>query len=113
MIRPVAVGDGDISGTFDGVYDAVSAFIHGKMIEPNLLGPKNVDAIAVADGSEADVVDGVSDHAAVGDDDVVDVNVVNDDVLHELDRDSGAVSNVDLCPAPVDRLVALHYQLLL
>lgn len=113
MIGEVAVGDADAGGAFDGVNEAIGAVLHGDMIDPDILRPEDGDAVAVADGAEAVVVDGVPNHAAVLADDVVEPEAVDDYVADELDGDPGAVGDVDADAAAVDGLVALHDQLLL
>nr|GMC56981.1 hypothetical protein BHM03_00038743 [Ipomoea batatas] len=70
------------------------------------------NAIAVAHGAEPKVVLRVSDQAAVASYNVVDVNAVDDHVLHKLEGDPGAAADVDPRSSTVDRLVALHDQLL-
>lgn len=83
------------------------------MINPNIGSPEERNPVSVGHRPEPDVVHGVSDHAPISHLNIVYVNVVNDDVPNKLDGDARAVSDVDLSSAAVDRLVALHHQLLL
>ena len=53
------------------------------------------------------------DHGVAGGPAVVDVKAVNDDIGHELDGDASPVGNVDVDAAGVDRLEAVHEELLL
>lgn len=112
VIGEVAVGDGDSGGAKDDINQSITASLHGDMIDPNILRSEDGDPVAVAPGSETEVVGGVSDHAAVAGDDVGDPDAVDDHVLHELDGDAGAVGDVDGGAAAVDGLVARHDQLL-
>lgn len=82
------------------------------MIDPHIGGSEDGDAVAVAPGSLAEVVDGVPDHAAGAGDDVVDLDAMDDHIIDVLDGDAGAVGDVDGDAAAVDGLVASHEQLL-
>ncbi|RWW17256.1 hypothetical protein GW17_00018818 [Ensete ventricosum] len=108
----VAIGDGDGCGTFDGVNKPIHAVGHGDMVDPDVARTVDGYAIAVAPGSEAVVVLGVPDHAAVAGLDVMDVEVVDDDIVHELDSDAGAAYDLDVGAPAIDRLVAVDDQLL-
>lgn len=56
---------------------------------------------------------GVPDVATGAGLDVVNVEVVNDDMLHELDGEAGTVGDVNVRPPTVDGLVVVDHQLLL
>jgi hypothetical protein len=115
VVGHVAVGDGDAGGEFDDVDEPVLAVGEGDVVEPDVGGPEDGDAVAVGDGAPAEVVRRVPDVPAVlvGLDDVVDVDVMDDDVSDELDGELGAVGDAHLRAAAVDGLVAADDELLL
>lgn len=113
MISPMAIRDGDASRALNSIDDPIRTLLHGQMIEPYVLCSEDGNPVSIGNRSEPNVVYRVSDESSRSNHNVMDENVVDDNVLDELDRNSGPVGNVDVGPAPVDRLVALHYQLLL
>uniref|UniRef100_A0A804PV48 Uncharacterized protein n=1 Tax=Zea mays TaxID=4577 RepID=A0A804PV48_MAIZE len=115
VVGEVAVGDGDPGGLGDDVDEAVLAVGEREVVQPHVGGAEDGDAVAVGDDAPAEVVGRVADVAAVlvGRDDVVDVDVVDDDVVHELHRELRAVGDAHLRAAPVDGLVAADDELLL
>jgi hypothetical protein len=110
VLGEVAVGDGDGGGAVGDVDEAVLAVEHGDVVDPDVAGAHDGDAVAVAGGAEAEVVVGVADLAAEVGDGVVDVEVVDDDVAHVLHGDLRA-RDVHLRAAAVDGLVAVDDEL--
>lgn len=47
VMGEVIVGDGDGSGTHDGVYQTIGAIGQGAMIYPDVTGPKDRDSITI------------------------------------------------------------------
>lgn len=108
VVVEFAVGDGHGGRPLDHVDQPIGGLRQGHVVDPHVVGAEHRDGVAVALRPQAQVVGGVSDHAAGGGDDVVDPDVVYDDVLDELKSDSGAVGDVDLHAPAVDGLVAGH-----
>lgn len=108
VIGEVAVGDGDGGGALDGVYNSVFALGHGTMVDPNVGGSKDSNAVSFVESSETLVGSGVSDYATGGGFDLLDLQVRDDDVLHKLHRDARAARDFHVRAAPVDGLVARH-----
>lgn len=111
VMGEMGVWDGDGSGALDCVDESVRAVGHGEMVEPDVGGTEDGDAVTVAVCSEANVVGGVPDQTAGGDDNVVDVEAVDDHILGELDADTSTEGNVDIGAAGIDGLMAGHKQL--
>lgn len=51
MIVEFAVGDGDGSGSLDGVDEAISGSGQRNMVDPYVVGAKDGDAVAIAHGT--------------------------------------------------------------
>ena len=111
VLGEVGVGDGDGGGAVGDVDEAVGAVGHGDVVDPDVAGAHDGDAVAVALAADAEVVLGVADEAAGARHGVVDVEVVDDDVAHRLHRDLRA-GDVHLRAAAVDGLVAGDDELL-
>ena len=112
MVSEVIIGDGDGSGSLHDVDEPIHAVRHGNMINPDVRRAEYGDPITVAASSKSEMHDGVPDHAAAAGLDVMDVESVDDDVLHELDGDASAVGDMNVGTAAVDGLVAGDEQLL-
>lgn len=112
VARQMAVGDGDGGGALHDVDEPVLAHGGGDVVDPDVGGREERDAVAVGAGPVPDVVRRVADHAAVGVLDVVDVEVVYDDVGPVLDREPCAFGDVHLGAAAVDGGVAVDDELL-
>lgn len=68
-----------------GVDKPVGAMAHGAMVDPDLLRSENGDPVSVGSASFSGFRRGSSYNGASGRFAVVDVDVVDDDVLHVLD----------------------------
>lgn len=112
VICEKAVGDGDGRGTLDRVYEAIVAVGQRNMIDPDICSSVHGYSVAVALRPDPEVIYRVPDHPAASPFVVVNVNPVNDDVLHELDRDLSPVADMNVGSTPVYGLVAGHHQLL-
>lgn len=82
------------------------------MINPNISGPKNGYTIPIAFRAEAIVADGVPDHAAVADLNVMNADVMNDDIAHKLNGYASTIGNYYIGSTPINGLVTGHDQLL-
>nr|GMD87041.1 hypothetical protein Iba_chr14bCG11930 [Ipomoea batatas] len=83
LANDVAVGDGYCRGALNRVDDPVVALGHGHMVDPNVGGSEDGDAISF-------------------------IEVGYDDVLNELQRHARTTGDADVRAAPVDGLVARH-----
>ena len=86
MILEVAVRDGNVSRTCDGVYKAISAVGEITMVHPDVMRSIDGNAISVGFASAAIVCWRTSHCRRACWLTIVDVNVVNNDVAHELDH---------------------------
>lgn len=84
MVGEMAVGDGDGGGPHDGIDEPVGALGHGDVVNPDVAGPEDGDAVAVAHRPQANVILRVPDQPAGSLHNIVDANPVDDDVPHEL-----------------------------
>jgi hypothetical protein len=113
VVGEVVVGDGDGGGAFDDVDEAVGGVGEEVVVDPDVGAAEDGDGVAVRDAAVASVVRGAAHGGGAGALAVVDVDAVDDDVAHELRRDAGAARDVHVGAAPVERLVAVHEELLL
>lgn len=113
MVGQVVVRDGNGCGFLDDVDEPISTVGERVVVHPDVGRAKDADRIAIARAPQSDVGNRVPDHAPTGRDDVVEVDAVDYDVLHELDGDPRAPGDMDVDAAAVDGLVASHDQLLL
>lgn len=112
MVSEVAVGDGDGGGAHNDVDEAILAVGHGNVVDPNVGRSEDRDAVTVALCPDSDMIDGVPDVATTTGGNVMNVKIVDDDVLHKLNRDASTVGDADVGTAGVDGLVTSHYELL-
>lgn len=83
------------------------------MIHPDVVRPEDVNGISIG-FTPASVVGGRAPHIGrSGGLTVVDVNVVNDDVVHILKRKARSSSDVHIVAAAIERLVTVHDELFL
>jgi len=108
VVGEVVVGDGNGSGSHNGVDKAIRATGEGVMVDPNVAWTKDGDAIAVSHGSPSVVGGGAANHGVARLLAVVNVEAVDDHIGDELDGDAGAVGDVDVDAARVDGLEAVH-----
>jgi hypothetical protein len=111
VLGEVAVGDGDRRGPVHDVDEPVGAPVHGDVVDPDVAGGQDGDAVAVAAGAQPVVALRVADHPPRVRRRVVDVDAVDDHVPHALQRDLRA-DDVHLRAAAVDGLVVVHDELL-
>lgn len=107
----MAVRYGDGGGRLDCIDQSVIAVRHGHVVDPNIGGAEQGDAVAVALHADSEVIQRVPDEPAVPGVGVVDVDAVDDYVLHELQGDLGPIADVHVGAAAVDRLVVRHDEL--
>lgn len=108
----MAVGDGDGCGSGDGINEPVGASGHRDMVNPDVAGPEDGDAITITHRPQADVIPGIPDHSPSSLDNVVDAYPMDDDVPYELQGDPGSARDQDIDPPSINRLVAGHDELL-
>ncbi|CAA7402992.1 unnamed protein product [Spirodela intermedia] len=90
VVGEVVVGDGDGGGGVDGVDESVVAPGHGDVPVVPRRVPDNPPATGL---------------------NIVDVDPVDDHILHKLQRNAGAVGDVNVSPPPVDGLADHHVPL--
>ncbi|KAG5527439.1 hypothetical protein RHGRI_028360 [Rhododendron griersonianum] len=95
VIRPMAIRDGDTGRPLDSIDDPFGTLLHGQMIKPYVLCSEDGNPVSIGNRSKPNVVYGVSDQSPGSNHNVMDENVVDDDILNELDRNSGPAGNVD------------------
>lgn len=83
------------------------------MVNPDMTRPENRNPVAVGHRPPPIMTRRAANHGVSGRFTVMNVQPMNDDIRHELDRDAGAVSYVNVGAACVDGLEAVHDQLLL
>lgn len=113
VVGEVVVGNGNCGGTHYGVDQAVRAVREGAVVDPDLPGAEDGDAVAVRSApppnvSWAGAYVGVPRGRAV-----VDVDVVDDDVGDVLERDAAVAGDVDVGAATVDGFEAVEDELVL
>lgn len=113
MILEVAVGNGDISRPLNDINKAISAVREVAMVYPDVVRAEDIDAIPVRRTSAAIMWRRAPHIRRSCNLNVVDVNVVNDYVVHELKREASASGNVNIAATAVDGLVTVHDELLL
>lgn len=113
MTSEVRIGNGDGSGTHNGVDKAIAAVRHGNVVDPDMRRAEDGNTIAIALRPETHMVPRVSYLATCPHNDVVYLDAVDDHVLHELDGDPCASRYMHVGSSAVDRLVSGHHQLLI
>ncbi len=86
MVGEIVVGNGDISWSHNDINESICAIGEVAVINPDVLRPEDVNSIAVGCSSLPEMCAIASNHRRSGRDAVVDVNSVNDDVSHVLQR---------------------------
>uniref|UniRef100_A0A5K1CVU7 Uncharacterized protein n=1 Tax=Nymphaea colorata TaxID=210225 RepID=A0A5K1CVU7_9MAGN len=113
MVGEVIVRNGNGGRCNHGVDKPVGAIREGAVIYPDVAGPEYGDPVSIGHGPPTIVSRRAPDHGVACRLAVVDVYAVDDDVGHVLNGNARAVGDVDVCPAAVDGLVAVHDELLL
>ena len=109
----MAVGDGNGSGSHDGINKSIIAISHGNMIDPDIARTKDGNAISITLSPQPIMCLGISDHSTPMNLNVVDLNSMDDDVADKLDGDASTTGNVDLNASSINGLIAGHDELLL
>lgn len=112
MTSHMAIGDGNGGGSHDCIDQAVLAIGERDMIDPNIGDSEHRNSVAVALRAYPKVIHRVSDHPTLPLLDVVDVQSMNDDIPHELQRDLSSMADVNVGATPVYGLIAGDEQLL-
>lgn len=109
----VAIGDGDGSGSHNGIDETVMTSGHGNMVNPNIGGTEDGNAVAIAHCPQTHMVDSVSDHPTSTHDDVMNTKAMDDDILDVLKSNASPICNLNIGPSSIDGLVAGHNELLI
>lgn len=102
----MTIGNGDASGTHDGIDEAVLACIHGNMVDPYMRRAEDGDTIAIALCSKSIMINGISNIATGFGDDIMDVKAMDDNIVGELNGEASAIGNVNIKATSIDGLVA-------
>lgn len=86
MMIEFAIRYGDCGGSHDGIDEAICTFGQSAMVNPNMIGTKNGNAIAIALCPKTNMVNRISYHATRGRYDMMNPDVVDYDIMHKLDR---------------------------
>lgn len=113
VMGEVVVRDGDRGRAVDGVDEPVPAAGQRAVVDPDVGPPEYRHPVTVRQRPPAVVLWGVPHVRVSSLLAVVDVEAVNYDVRHVLDRDAGASRDVDARSSAVDRLERVHHKLLL
>ena len=113
MFGHVAIWDGDGSGALDNVNETILALRHGDMVDPNVGGPEDGDGITITPCPLSNMVHGVSYQATIPGLNVLNAKPVDDDIVHELQGDSGTVLDLNIGSTTINGLVGGDHQLLL
>jgi len=113
VILEVVVGDGDISGALDDIHKPIRAVGEVAMVHPDVVRAEHINGVPVRLPSTAIMAGRASDVRRTCDLAVMNVQVVDDDVADELQRETGASGDVHVVAATVERLEAVHDELLL
>ena len=112
MVREIIVGDGDGGGAHDGIEEAIGATGERHVVDPHVPRAEQRDAVTVREAPPPEVSGRAPNKGLPGAPTIVDVDPMNDDIGDVLDGDARAARDVDVVPAAVDRLVAVHEELL-
>lgn len=109
----MAVGNGNSSGSHDGINKAILAVPHGNMVNPNVARTIDGNAITITLSPQAIMELRISDHATPMSLNVEDLNSMDDNILDKLNGNTSTTHNVDINPSSINCLVASHDELLL
>lgn len=112
MVGEVTIGYRDGSGPHDGINETIMTPGHGNMVNPNVGGTEDGNAVTIAHGPQTHVVDSVSNHSARTDNNVMDTKAVDDDIFDVLKSNASPISNLNISPSCINGLVAGHDELL-
>ena len=113
MLAEMVVGDGDSRRAMDSVHEPIVTVVERVVVYPDIPPPENRYPIAISNRPPSIVIRRVPHQRIPSLLAVMDMKPVNDDVAHVLYSDARPPCDVHDCPAPVDRLVRIHQQLLL
>lgn len=113
MMGHVVVGDGDGSGSMDGIDESISAIREGTMVDPDMPPTEYGNPIAVRYSPRAFVAWRVSYHSIPSLLAVMYVDAMDDDVAHVMYGDAWSSCNVDARTSTVDGFEGVHHQLLI
>ncbi len=113
VVHEVVVGDGDESRTPNGVDQAIGSFGQEAVVDPDVVAGEDANGIPVGSPAFPHMGRGAHHPGRTGCDDVVNVDVVDDDVIHILKSQACTTSDVDHHSSPVECLVARHHAFVL
>lgn len=113
VILEVVVGDGDVSGSFDNIHKPIGALSEVAMVHPDIMGAKDVDCISIRFPSPSGMGRGASHIGRTRGLAIMDVDTMDDNVVHKLQCEASPPGDVNVVAPAVDGLEAVHDELLL
>jgi len=108
MIGEVAIRDCEPGRSLNYINEAIIASSHGDVINPNILRSEDGNSIPITSSSVSIMVDRVPNQTTTTPLDVMNVNAMDDNILHELNSDPGTISDVDFNTTSIDCFVTIH-----
>lgn len=112
VVSEIVIGDGNGGRSHNRINQPISAIRQRIVIDPYMTRPENGDRVTVRHSPPPVMRRRASHHGVTGPPTVMDINTVDDDVRHILDRDARASSDRNVHASSVDRFEAVHDQLL-
>lgn len=83
------------------------------MINPNICGPENRYTIPIASCAEAIVAGRVPDQATIANLNIMNVEAMDDDIMHKLQSQASTIGNVHIGSTGINGFITGHDQLLI
>lgn len=112
VVCEMAVGDGNSSGSHDGINESITTISHGNMVNPNIAGAKDGNAITITISPKTIVGLRISNKSTIANLNVKNFDSMDDHILDELDGNTSPISNVDINSSSINGLVTCHNELL-
>lgn len=112
VVCEMAIGDGNSSGTLNGINQSISAVSHGNMVNPNMARAKDGNSITITLSPYTIVVLRISDKSTIPRLNVKNFDSMDDHILDELEGKTSPIDNVDVSSSSINGLITCHNQLL-
>lgn len=112
VVSEMTIGYSYGSRSHNSINETILTIGHGHMVNPNIGGAEDGNAVAVAHSPQTHMVDSVSDHSSVTNYNVMDTKTMDDDISYVLKSNASAISNLNIGPSCINGLVASHDELL-
>lgn len=111
MIGEMAVWDGNSGWTHNSINEPIITPSHGNMINPNIRRSINWNPISISLRAVPIMIHRVSNESTTTFLNMMNMEPVDDDVLHKLHRDLTTVADVNIGAARIYGLVISHQKL--